>query len=151
MTGTANEPIIPSGRDAQLAQELGRALSESGADEPLLKVHIVEGGKELPPLELPAAAAILLKKVLKELAEGRAVTVVPIDSEITTQQAASILNVSRPFVAGLIDKGILPGRMAGTHRRVRLEDVLAYKRESKAKAQAALKEMVAISQELGLE
>jgi excisionase family DNA binding protein len=59
--------------------------------------------------------------------------------------------VSRPFVVGLIDKGILPARMVGAHRRVLLDDVLAYKRVSKTKARAALKEMVAISQELGLE
>ena len=59
--------------------------------------------------------------------------------------------MSRPFIVGLIDKGELPARMVGAHRRLRLEDVLTYKRDSKARARTALKEMVAISQELGLE
>ena len=61
------------------------------------------------------------------------------------------MHVSRPFIVALIDKGVLPARMVGAHRRVQLGDVMTYKRESKIKARAALKEMVAISQELGLE
>ena len=85
------------------------------------------------------------------MADGHAVTLVPIESEITTQQAADLLNVSRPFVVGLIDQGKLPARMVGPQRRVMLADVLAYKIESKTKARAALREMVAIDQELGLE
>jgi excisionase family DNA binding protein len=151
MTSATHEPIIPSGRDAVLAREAIRALDESSAAETLLKICLVKPGKEAAALELPSAAIALLKELLKELAAGRAVTVVPIEAEITTQQAAEILNVSRPFVAGLIDKGKLPGRMVGAHRRVRLEDVLAYKRDSKTKAKAALKDMIAISQDLGLE
>lgn len=73
------------------------------------------------------------------------------DPTITTQQAADLLNVSRPYVVGLVEQGKLPARMVGPQRRVRLTDVLAYKTESKAKARAALREMVAIDQELGLE
>ena len=114
-------------------------------------MQIVEAGKDCAVLDLPPAAAALLRLMLNEMAAGRAVTIVPIDAEITTGEAAELLHVSRPFVVGLIDKGALPARMVGAHRRMRLEDVLAYKRESKIRARAALKEIVAISQELGLE
>ena len=73
------------------------------------------------------------------------------DPTITTQQAADLLNVSRPYVVGLVEQGKLPARMVGPQRRVRLADVLTYKTESKARVRAALREMVAIDQELGLD
>ena len=151
MPRTTTDPTIPSARDAHLAGTASRALDASAAGNAALTVQIVGADKECTSLELPPAAAALLRTMLKEMAAGRAVTVVPIDAEITTGEVAELLHVSRPFVVGLIDKGELPARMAGAHRRVRLADVLAYKRNSKALARTALKEMVAISQELGLE
>jgi excisionase family DNA binding protein len=151
MPRTNHEPTIPSDRDALLASEAGRILDTRGVSDGDLKMQIVGAGKECTALDLPPAAAILLRTLLREMAAGRAVTIVPTDAEITTGEAAELLHVSRPFVVGLIDKGALPARMVGAHRRLRLEDVLAYKRESKARARTALKEMVALSQELGLE
>ena len=148
MPKSTTSATIPSDHDTTLARAAASMLDSAQAP---LTVQIVGAGKEGISLELPAAAAALLKTMLNEMAAGRAVSVVPIDTEITTGDAAELLRVSRPFVVGLIEKGALPARMIGTHRRVKLEDVLAYKRDSKAKALIALKEMVAISQELGLE
>jgi excisionase family DNA binding protein len=88
---------------------------------------------------------------LKETAAGKAVSLVAVEAEITTVQAAAILNVSRPFLIGMIDKGILPARMVGNQRRLPLKDVLAYKADNRAKRRAALSELVALDQELGLE
>jgi excisionase family DNA binding protein len=85
------------------------------------------------------------------MATGRVDTIVPTDADITIVEAADLLHVSCPFVVGMIDQGELPVRMVGEDPRMRREDVLAYKRESKARARTALKEMVAISQGLGLE
>ena len=145
-------PTIPTDQDAVLAREASRILDAKSASEGALRVRLIETGDEPPAtLELPAAAVRLLKDLLREMAAGHAVTLVPIESEITTQQAADLLNVSRPYVVGLIDQGKLPARMVGPQRRVMLADVLAYKVESKTKARAALREMVAIDQELGLE
>ena len=152
MTRAHTDPTIPTDQDAVLAREASRILDAKSASEGALRVRLIETGDEPPAtLELPAAAARLLKDLLREMAAGHAVTLVPIESEITTQQAADLLNVSRPYVVGLIDRGKLPARMVGPQRRVMLADVLAYKVESKAKARAALREMVAIDQELGLE
>jgi excisionase family DNA binding protein len=89
--------------------------------------------------------------VLEETAAGKAVSLVAVEADVTTQQAAAILNVSRPFVVGLIDKGALPVRMVGNQRRLPLRDVLAYKADNRAKRRAVLAELAAYDQELGLE
>jgi excisionase family DNA binding protein len=78
------------------------------------------------------------------------VTLVPLEAEITTQQAAELLNVSRPFVVGMIDKGTLPARMVGNQRRLPLKDVLAYKAENRAKRRETLRDLAALDQKLGL-
>jgi excisionase family DNA binding protein len=75
---------------------------------------------------------------------------VPFAEEITTQQAADLLNVSRPFLESMIDKGELPARMVGDQRRLPLKDVLAYRQDNRAKRLGTLKELVAHDQELGL-
>ena len=100
--------------------------------------------------DLPPVVKLLLMDALKETEAGKALTLVSVEAEITTQQAANILNVSRPFLVGMIEKGILPARMVGNQRRLPLKDVLAYKADNRAKRRAVLDEMAALDQELGL-
>ena len=92
----------------------------------------------------------LLVEVLGQLANGNAVTAVPVHAELTTHQAAEILNVSRPFLIGLLDAGEIPFRMVGTHRRIRFTDLMAYKQQDDAKRDKALAELTQQAQDLGL-
>jgi excisionase family DNA binding protein len=145
------EPTVPSDQDAVRAGELSRALERHHAGGQALRVQIAAAGHEVTTLDLPPVVARLLMSVLKETAAGHAVTLVPLEAEITTQQAAELLNVSRPYVIGMIDKGTLPARMVGNQRRLPLKDVLAYKADNRAKRLRTLEELAALDQELGLE
>jgi len=110
-------------------------------------LHAAGMGK---PAHLPAEAVALLREVLAAFAKGEAVAVVPVAAEVTAQQAAEILRVSRPFVIRLIDDGKLPVRMVGTHRRIPLADLLAYKEAHKARARDAAAALAQETQDLGL-
>lgn len=102
-------------------------------------------------LQLPAFAARLLVEALTALAEGHAVTVVPVPAELTTQQAADLLNVSRPYLIRLLDERRLPYRRVGNRRKVLLEDVLRYRRKDDLERQKVLDELAQEAQAIGLE
>jgi excisionase family DNA binding protein len=144
------EPTVPSDQDTASARDLRRALAKHRAGRKTVRVQIAAGQKA-ETLDLPPVVTRLLMDILDETAAGRAVTLVPLEPEITTQQAADLLNVSRPYVVGLIEKGTLPARMVGNHRRLPLQDVLAYKADSRAKRRQTLRELAGLDQELGLE
>ncbi len=140
---------IAAENEAAIARATSLALEQQDASA-VMRVQVSEAGREVTTLDLPASAVPLIKAMLKEMAAGRGVTVLGDDTEITTQQAAELLNVSRPYLVSLIDKGVLAARMIGPRRRLLLADVLVYRAETKAKRRDALREMAAIDQELGL-
>ena len=144
------DPILPSDQDAMLARAAQLALERSETLDKAMHVQINAAGRELTTLDLPPVVTRLLMDILKETAAGNAVSLVTVEAEITTHQAATILNVSRPYVIGMIDKGLLPARMVGNQRRLPLRDVLAYKAENRAKRRETLREMTVLDQELGL-
>ena len=144
------DPTIPSDQEALLAREATRVLEGHPADGEHLRLQVAAAGKEVTTLDLPAAATGPLLAILKAMGEGRPVAVHATDSEVTTQQAADLLNVSRPYLVGLIDGGTLSARMVGNQRRLPLKDVLAYKRDTQAKRRAVLDELATSDQELGL-
>jgi excisionase family DNA binding protein len=109
---------------------------------------LVESGGEA--LVLPRPALAMFAHILAQLAEGRGVSVVPSAAELTTQQAADLLNVSRPYLIDLLEQGRIPFRRVGRHRRVLFEDLLDYKRRDDAQRRATADELSALSQELGL-
>ena len=102
-------------------------------------------------MQLPRFAARLLLDALTALAEGNAVTVVPVPAELTTQQAADILNVSRPYLIKLLDERRLPYRRVGNRRKVLLEDVLRYKQRDDQHRQEILDELTREAEAIGLE
>ena len=144
-----NEVVTPTGDDAALARESGERLAAHLRDSGGVRLQ-VKSGQASEELVLPASAVRLLVRVLTELGRGNGVTLTPIGAELTTQQAADLLNVSRPHLVKLLDEGAIPSRKVGTHRRVLLEDLLAYKREFLARRQAALAELAELSQDLRL-
>ncbi len=117
-----------------------------------LRVQLVaDGGKaQAEALPLPAPVLDLLLGILKEMAQGNAVTLIPVHAELTSQQAADLLNVSRPFVVGLLEKGELPYRKVGTHRRILFRDLMDFKDRSDAREEKALDELAAQAQEEGM-
>lgn len=102
-------------------------------------------------LDLPAVAITLLRSILAEVARGNAVTTVPVTTELSTNQAAELLNVSRPYLIGLLDRGLIPHHRVGTHRRVKLQDVLLYKSKDDIERDKVMDELVALGQELDME
>lgn len=104
------------------------------------------GGESIP---IPSAVHGLIERMAEVLARGDAITIVPVGKELTTQQAADILNVSRQYLVRLLDAGEIPFVRTGTHRRVRADDVLAYKERRDLKRRAALDELTRLSQEYG--
>ena len=99
---------------------------------------------------LPDMARQLLSRILTELADGHALSVIAVGSDLTTSQAASFLNVSRPYLSRLLDEGKLPFHFVGTHKRVRLRDLTAYRERQDAESYAALAELQAQAQELNM-
>jgi excisionase family DNA binding protein len=102
------------------------------------------------PIELPPAVYEILAEVLRAMAQGQAVTVTPLDTELTTQEAADFLNVSRQYLVRLLDQGAIPFTKVGTHRRVTFGDLAAYKDVRDRQRRALLDEMTRQSGEWGL-
>ena len=126
MSMSAHRQRPPTPRDAATARSTGRILSRyAGSDLPLT-LRVRDGERE-QPIELPAGAVELLSHVLEAMAAGQGVTLIPENAELTTVQAADVLSVSRPYLIKLLDRGAIPHRKVGKHRRVRMEDVVAYK------------------------
>ncbi len=101
-------------------------------------------------VEIPASAFRLFVEILNQMASGNAVALIPKHAELSTQEAAEFLNVSRPFVIKLIENKELPCKKVGTHRRLLFSDVEAYKRKVDAQRSEALQELVDQAQELDL-
>lgn len=139
------EPVIPSESDVDLARKMMPHFKRNGDSK---KVNVRVGSGE--QIELPEVAVELLVRILGQLAAGNAVTLMPIHKALTTQEAADILGVSRPFVVAQMDTGKIPYRKVGTHRRVMVKDLVDYKRKMDAAREQSLDELAAEGQRLGL-
>jgi excisionase family DNA binding protein len=150
MSHTAMETRLPSEAETILARATGRVLASRLRDADSLKLRIVDKRKSGETVELPAAAVRLLVRILEEMAEGNAVTLIPVHTELTTQEAADMLNISRPSLIQLLDEGKIEYRRVGTHRRVRFEALIDYKRRADAARRKVLAELAAYDRELGI-
>jgi len=143
----ATDPNLPDETMANQAREAARLLRNMGRGQEV-QLH-PEGSDHGVPL--PSGVIDLLLRILGHMANGDAVTVVPVQAELTTQQAADLLNVSRPHLVKLLDKGVIPSRKVGTHRRVLLTDVLARRRQEREERKAILDELTRETRDMELD
>ena len=141
--------LPPSAHDSALARTSGQHLSRYRDQNRTLAIRVVDAEQE-QPLELPAGAVALLMEILENMASGRGVSIIPENAELTTVQAAAILNVSRPYLIKLLNEGALHHRKVGKHRRILMEDVMAYKNRIDREREAVLDQLAAEAQESGM-
>ena len=140
---------LPSEAEAILAKETSRVLAARVQTADPLQLRMLDD-PTTGTVKLPATAVRMLIHILEEMARGNAMTLIPVHAELTTQQAAGMLNISRPSLIQLLDEGKIEYRRVGTHRRVRFEALMAHKRRTDAERRAVLAELAAYDQELGL-
>lgn len=156
------ETTTPTSEEKDLARASSRALSKlasrlmqatapaGGARRVQVQVKADGEAPDEQIVSIPVQAFRLLVDILNEMAQGNAVTVIPVHAELTTQQAAEILNVSRPFVIKLIEEEKLPCKLVGTHRRVRYDDLMKLKKQMDSDRLRVLEELAAQAQELDM-
>lgn len=129
---------LPSASEKAAANQLRKIIAaQAGGDA---KLRVLEDGTAAE-ITLTPALSNLLMELLRHVARGDAVTLVPVSEMLTTQQAADILNVSRPFLISLLEKGDIGFSLVGRHRRIKAEDLFAYKRARDGKRDAALSKL----------
>ena len=142
-------PALPSDAEAVLAKETSRVLAARARTAEPLRLRILDDPAK-GTVQIPASAVRMLIRILEEMARGNAVTLIPVHAELTTQEAADMLNISRPSLIQLLDEGKIEYRKVGTHRRIRFEALMSYKRAADAERRAALAELAAYDQEIGI-
>lgn len=140
-------PTVPSPRETELARESSRLLAACVGRGETARLRVIDGDQDIT---VPVSALRMLVDILAEMAAGHAVTLVPHSAELTTQQAADFLSVSRPHLVALLERGELPFRKVGTHRRIQFKDVVEYRDRSLRSRRQALDELAGDAQDLGL-
>ena len=151
MAGKTIGSINPGDVDADVAGRAARRIKdylEGNPEEDLIET-LGEVGVD-DALVIPRPTAILFAQILDALARGQGVQIIPKEAELTTQQAADMLNVSRPYLIGLLESDQIPYRKVCRHRRITFENLMNYKRHDDLKRRAAADDLADLSEELGL-
>ncbi|MCH4903885.1 excisionase family DNA-binding protein [Cylindrospermopsis raciborskii CHAB3438] len=141
-----HQPITAREEDRPALIELEDLLGQLDPESPTFQIVSTSGAA----IDIPTPVFNLMQRMVHELLQGNSVTIVPIHKELTTQEAADILNVSRQYLVELLDAQTIPHTKVGTHRRIRFGNLMHYKTERDAKRQAGLSRMTKKSQQLGL-
>ncbi|MGA6168874.1 helix-turn-helix domain-containing protein [Streptomyces sp. NPDC012600] len=151
MTKTDLRPVkLPDDKKEAANHALAQVRTYLAEHQEASQVRVSVQGENSEPLILPREAVELLASLLAHLGAGRAVSVVPSDAELTTQQAADMLNVSRPFLIGLLEAGEIEYRTVGTHRRITASSLLEYKRQDDHRRRLVADELTQLGQEMGM-
>jgi|NGEPerStandDraft_6_1074524.scaffolds.fasta_scaffold111666_1 excisionase family DNA binding protein len=152
MSTRALEPVRPAEADVTAAVEALPHVRDYLSRHPgagMVRLRVDDDRVE-ETLTVPRGAVELLARILAHMANGQGVSVVPANAELTTQQAADLLNVSRPFLIGLLTAGEIEFRLVGRHRRIRAESLLNYMRADDQRRRQSADELTALTQEMGL-
>ena len=136
----------PTSQESTLARTSRQLLSRYAQENQPLTLRVIDAD-QAEPIELPAGAVAMLMDILDAMAAGRGITLIPENAELTTVEAADILNVSRPFLIKLLEEGQIPYRKVGRHRRVRLEDIVNYKKAIDREREEVLDQLAADAQQ----
>lgn len=138
---------LPTEEEVGLAAESSRLLAACLGAGKQARLRLIDGDADVP---VPVSAIHMLVDILNQMAEGNTVSLVPVHAELTTQQAADLLNVSRPYLVKQLEAGEVPFHKLGRHRRVRFTDLMAYKERVDRTGREAADALTAEAQELGL-
>ncbi|WP_235738276.1 helix-turn-helix domain-containing protein [Nocardioides alcanivorans] len=150
MTALALTPVQPDEADIAAAVEALPHVKDYLATHAESAIRLVVADDPGEPLVVPRGAVELLARVLAHMAAGQGVSVVPDHAELTTQQAAELLNVSRPFLIGLLDHGDIEYRRVGKHRRIKAQSLMAYMARDDQERREVADELTRLNQEMGL-
>lgn len=146
-------PVLPSGGDVASAEaaiaSMGKLIAEDGSENYHFRLQKSQGRGEIE-FSLTPMVVDLIFRTLIQIAKGNAVTIVPFHAELTTQEAADFLNISRPFLIQLLEKEKIPFRKVGRHRRILFEDLVKYKERSKGKSQKIREQLTDEAQDLDI-
>jgi len=141
----------PTQQEQQLAEASSRVLATYvKSKESFCQIRVIQEDNATQDVTIPAGAFELLVEILTQMARGNAVTLTPVHAELTTQEAADILNVSRPYLVKLIESNEIPCRKVGTRRRVRYQDLMDYKQRIDEQRMKVLDELAAEAEELNM-
>jgi len=146
--GTA-QTRLPTKEEIASAKAYSRELARY-SDKDRVHVRLGADGQSSEDLVLPGHLVELMLRVATEVSMGHGVNILPIHAELTTQQAANLLNISRPYLVSLLEDDAIPHRKVGSHRRVLASDVLTFQGEQRQARAEALDEMAALSEEMDL-
>ena len=150
---TASSPLLPKTHDIALAEKASLQMSTflSGDGKKDIQFSLKRfNGREVIEFFLTPTIVDLVFRMLVHIAKGDAVTLVPFHAELTTQEAANFLNVSRPYLIQLLEEERIPFRRVGRHRRILFEDILKYKEKSKERSRKMREELTEEAQDLDL-
>ena len=146
-TSLERGPTLPAENELPAIRRIEQLLEAIAKGEACLPKLSGPEGEEI---EVPQSLFHVLRQVVHQMAQERAVIVLSVNKDLTTQEAANILNVSRPFLIKLLEEGQIPYFMIGTHRRIHFHNLMAYKTRTDAERRAALAELTRLGEEMGL-